>query len=74
MHKIFLEIVAAPDFDDDALEVLKKKKNLRILKLKNLYAREAKYDIKYLDCKYLSEIQAAEKIDKAVNDFYKNSI
>jgi len=29
MHKIFLEIVAAPDFDDDALEVLKKKKNLR---------------------------------------------
>ena len=26
MHKIFLEIVAAPDFDDDALEVLKKKK------------------------------------------------
>ena len=34
MHKIFLEIVAAPDFDDDALEILKKKKNLRILKLK----------------------------------------
>ena len=32
MHKIFLEIVAAPDFDDDALEILKKKKNLRILK------------------------------------------
>ena len=53
MHKIFLEIVAAPDFDDDALEVLKKKKNLRILKLKNLYAREAKYDIKYLEGKVL---------------------
>ena len=28
MNKIFLEIVAAPDFDDDALEVLKQKKNL----------------------------------------------
>ena len=53
MHKIFLEIVAAPDFDDDALEVLKKKKNLRILKLKNLDAREAKYDIKYLEGKVL---------------------
>lgn len=53
MHKIFLEIVAAPDFDDDALEVLKKKKNLRILKLKNLYVREAKYDIKYLEGKVL---------------------
>lgn len=30
--EIFLEIIAAPDFDDDALEVLKKKKNLRIVK------------------------------------------
>lgn len=53
MHKIFLEIVAAPDYDEDALEVLKKKKNLRILKLKNLQAREAKYDIKYLEGKVL---------------------
>ena len=53
MHKIFLEIVAAPDFDEDALEVLKKKKNLRILKLKNLDARDAKYDIKYLEGKVL---------------------
>lgn len=49
MKKIFLEIVAAPDFDDDALEVLRTKKNLRVLKLNNLYAREAKYDIKYLE-------------------------
>ena len=53
MHKIFLEIVAAPDFDEDALEILKKKKNLRILKLKDLTVREAKYDIKYLEGKVL---------------------
>lgn len=32
MVKIFLEVVAAPDFDDDALEVLKRKKNLRVIK------------------------------------------
>ncbi len=30
--KIFLEIVIAPDFDCDALEVLKSKKNLRVIK------------------------------------------
>lgn len=53
MKKTFLEIVAAPDFDEEALEVLKKKKNLRILKLKNLEVREAKYDIKYLEGKVL---------------------
>ncbi|MDR1429118.1 MAG: bifunctional phosphoribosylaminoimidazolecarboxamide formyltransferase/IMP cyclohydrolase [Spirochaetaceae bacterium] len=29
---LFLEIVVAPDFDTDALEILKKKKNLRIMK------------------------------------------
>ena len=53
MNKIFLEIVAAPDYDEDALEVLKQKKNLRILKLTNLDAREDKYDIKYLEGKVL---------------------
>jgi phosphoribosylaminoimidazolecarboxamide formyltransferase/IMP cyclohydrolase len=33
LGELFLEIVAAPDFEPDALEILKKKKNLRILKL-----------------------------------------
>jgi phosphoribosylaminoimidazolecarboxamide formyltransferase/IMP cyclohydrolase len=31
---LFLEIVAAPDFDPDALEILKKKKNLRVMRAK----------------------------------------
>lgn len=64
MHKIFLEIVAAPDFDVDALEVLKKKKNLRILKLKNLDARDAKYDIKYLEGKVLVQELNTKMIDE----------
>ncbi|MCR4943001.1 MAG: bifunctional phosphoribosylaminoimidazolecarboxamide formyltransferase/IMP cyclohydrolase [Clostridium sp.] len=33
MVKIFLEVIAAPDYDDDALEVLKTKKNLRVLRV-----------------------------------------
>lgn len=32
LAKIFLEVVIAPDFDDDALDVLKAKKNVRVLK------------------------------------------
>ncbi len=64
MNKIFLEIVAAPDFDEDALEVLKGKKNLRILKLTNLQAREAKYDIKYLEGKVLVQELNTKMIDE----------
>ena len=33
MHSIFLEIILAPDYDEEALEILTKKKNLRIYKL-----------------------------------------
>lgn len=36
LNKLFLEIVAAPSFSDKALETLKTKKNLRVLKLNNL--------------------------------------
>ena len=34
LSEIFLEVVAAPDFDEKAIEILSKKKNLRIIKLK----------------------------------------
>ena len=64
MNKIFLEIVAAPDYDEDALTVLKKKKNLRILKLTNLEAKEAKYDIKYLEGKVLVQELNTKMIDE----------
>ncbi len=39
MIKTFLEIIVAPAFADDALEVLKTKKNLRLLLLKDISAK-----------------------------------
>ena len=33
LHEIFLEIIIAPDFTAEALEILSKKKNIRLLKL-----------------------------------------
>ena len=35
LNKTFLEIVMAIDFEEEALEILRKKKNLRIIKIKN---------------------------------------
>lgn len=35
LNKTFLEIVMATDFDEEALEILRKKKNLRIIKIVN---------------------------------------
>jgi phosphoribosylaminoimidazolecarboxamide formyltransferase / IMP cyclohydrolase len=34
LNKVFLECIIAPDFDDKALQIFEKKKNLRLLKLK----------------------------------------
>ncbi|MDA3845443.1 MAG: bifunctional phosphoribosylaminoimidazolecarboxamide formyltransferase/IMP cyclohydrolase [Vallitaleaceae bacterium] len=41
MNKIFLEIVVAPSFSKEALEVLMKKKNIRLLELKNIETKQA---------------------------------
>ena len=43
LSELFLEIVAAPDFESDALEILKKKKNLRIIRAKQAPADLMEY-------------------------------
>jgi phosphoribosylaminoimidazolecarboxamide formyltransferase/IMP cyclohydrolase len=46
--KIFIEIVIAPDFTEEALAILSKKQSIRLLKLENISAKEpeATMDIK----------------------------
>jgi phosphoribosylaminoimidazolecarboxamide formyltransferase/IMP cyclohydrolase len=48
ISKIFLEIVLAPDFTDEALEIISKKKNIRILKLKDVEKKQpdTAFDVK----------------------------
>jgi phosphoribosylaminoimidazolecarboxamide formyltransferase/IMP cyclohydrolase len=49
LAKIFLEIIIAPSFAADALEILTKKKNIRLLELANISAQPCKqttYDMK----------------------------
>lgn len=44
MHKLFLEIIIAPAFDDDAYDILAKKKNLRLLTVDFNAARSPEAD------------------------------
>jgi len=48
LNKIFVEIVIAPSFSGQALEILKQKKNIRLLALDNISAKlpEGTYDMK----------------------------
>ena len=53
LNEIFLEIVVAYDFTEEALDVLRQKKNLRVLKLAKIEESLQPYDMKYLDGKLL---------------------
>lgn len=64
LHKIFLEIVVAYDFTDEALEILRTKKNLRVLKLAKIEDSKQKYDMKYLDGKLLIQDKDVKLADK----------
>ena len=48
INKIFVEIIVAPFYEEKALEILKSKKNIRLLQIKNISQKqdEYSYDIK----------------------------
>lgn len=48
INKIFIEIVVAPSFTENALQILKQKKNIRLLKIENIMQKqnENSYDLK----------------------------
>ncbi len=50
MVKTFLEIIIAPDYTEDALEVLKKKANLRVLSLKDVGEPNAAGAMEFKKC------------------------
>ena len=49
ISSVFVEIVLAPSFDDKALSVLSKKKNLRVLEVGGVTALENKLEIRNID-------------------------
>ncbi|EQF29137.1 phosphoribosylaminoimidazolecarboxamide formyltransferase/IMP cyclohydrolase [Clostridioides difficile CD160] len=67
LNEIFLEIVVAYDFEPEALEVLKQKKNLRILKLAKIEDSLQPYEMKYLDGKLLIQDRNSTLAEKSEN-------
>lgn len=47
INKIFVEIIAAPSFTEEALEILEKKKNIRILVIKNITKKQDKNTLEF---------------------------
>ncbi len=53
MSELYLEVVAAPDYDSAALNILQKKKNLRIVKIERIDNLEKYRDMRFVDFKSL---------------------
>jgi phosphoribosylaminoimidazolecarboxamide formyltransferase/IMP cyclohydrolase len=65
MKKIFFEVIVAPDYTDEALQVFKKKKNLRIVKLPLNYLEKA--DVKTVPGGFV--IQERDNKTKNISEF-----
>jgi phosphoribosylaminoimidazolecarboxamide formyltransferase/IMP cyclohydrolase len=67
INKIFIDIVIAPDYADQALNILKSKKNIRIMQLKDIQeVSAAQQDIKKVSGGLL--VQDEDSIDFAAED------
>ncbi|NLO10170.1 MAG: bifunctional phosphoribosylaminoimidazolecarboxamide formyltransferase/IMP cyclohydrolase [Clostridiales bacterium] len=79
MNKIFLEVVVAPSYDDEALKLLQTKKNVRLLQMADINKpqNENAYDLKKvngglivqtIDSKLLEEEELKVVTDRAPSD------
>lgn len=64
LSQIFLECIIAPDFSKEAIEILSKKKNIRLLKCKLKTPKEAELDIKAIDGAFLVQEKNNFLLDK----------
>lgn len=64
--QMFLEVIVAPEFSDEALEILSKKKNLRLVKLP-IYENNRQYTIK--DTPYGTLVQEVDRGEFSRDNF-----
>ncbi len=68
MKEIFLEVIVAPSFDSDALELLKTKKNLRLIELPSISVKQPETA---LDIKKINGGIIVQTIDSKLLDGYE---
>lgn len=68
MSKIFLEVIVAPSYEPKALEILKSKKNVRVLELENI---SKKQNENALDVKKINGGVIVQTIDSKLLDEYE---
>jgi phosphoribosylaminoimidazolecarboxamide formyltransferase/IMP cyclohydrolase len=68
LSKIFLEVIAAPQFTVDALAVLQQKKNVRLLQMDAALTEKERYDIKKIAGGVLLQSIDAEPVDVKKGD------
>lgn len=67
LNSVFLEVVIAPDFDEEALDILKSKKNIRLIKLNTSledYKKIANEEIKITPFGVLIQDSDKKELDK----------
>ena len=67
LNDIFLEIIIAPDFTEEALKILKKKKNIRLLQLDLTGEKDKKFMLTSVSGGLL--VQSTDDYDLTENDF-----
>ena len=53
LSKTFIEVIVAPKFDDEALEILSKKANLRLIEVSSMDCLKSNYYFRYIGNKFL---------------------
>ncbi len=64
--KQYLEVVAAPEFEKEALEILLKKKNMRLIRIKNIERLKEYRDLCHIDFKSLMDSGLIAQVSQEV--------
>jgi len=66
ISKIFVEAVIAPNFDDDAMQLLSQKQNIRLISLKTFHHPDQQYLFKYVQGGFLAQSPDQMVVDQSL--------